>query len=347
MIYFSVLNSNFLFFILGLILVTMGQGAIHQMRIAAADMYPPKRKAEGISYIMSGSAIGALGGPIIVAYATTYSKSTNLDPYATPWLFMPAMAIVSAVLVFLARPDPRDIARNLGAYYPGITVGPSEENRGNLGVKESVRPYFTYYPIVVALVVTSLAWGNMNMMMSMVSVVLNHHGFDLPAISVSVATHILGMYALSIPLGRLADRWGRKRVLILGSVLSGVGAFMTPLFETYELITIGIFLVGVGWSAAIVASTAVVGDVAPPLIRGRVLGIVELTSGILSVSLPVAGGYITSLYGFYALGVMGLAASIPTALVAALLKERTPAVYDHKMPALAAPAIQRPPTRPV
>lgn len=328
-IFYSVGAASLWLFLLGLVIHGLGQGAVHQMRIAVADMFPIARKAEGVSYVMTGSMVGALGGPALIAYASSYAQTSGLDPYATPWLFTPAMATVSALLVLMARPDPRSIAQHLEKYYP-------DDPWNNLGAPQEneyrILGFFRYYPIIVALLVTALTWGNMSMMMSMVSIVLQHHGFDLAPISVSVMIHVLGMYAFSIPFGRMADRWGRRRMLVSGAVTSGVGALVTTLFEDYWVITVGIFLVGLGWSAAIVTSTAVVADVSPALSRGRILGIIELSAGALSLAFPVTGGLITSEMGFTALGIIGLTASIPTAVAAALLKERSPGKYDYSLP---------------
>ena len=336
--FYSVVGNLLWLLLAGLVLLGFGQGAIHQMRMAAADMFPLSRKAEGVSYIMTGSAIGALGGPLIVASSTAFAAGSGLDPYATPWLFPPLLAAVSGLLVLFTRPDPLRVAQNLGKYYPGAS-SPASASRADSEM-EGIGRFLHFYPVLVAVLVTSLTWGNMAMMMALVSVVLQHHGFDLTSISVSVAIHILGMYALSIPLGRSADRWGRRRILMAGSAISGLGALTTALFGVYWIITLGIFLVGLGWSAAVVTSTALVGDVSPPGTRGRILGIVEIGAGVSSLILPTVGGFIAGVWGYLALGLLGLLLSIPTVVAAGLLRESSPAVYGHTLTVLRPPSLR-------
>ena len=43
----------------------------------------------------------------------------------------------------------------------------------------------------------------MSMMMAMTSLALDHHGYGLTLISVSVSLHVVGMFGFSIPFGRL------------------------------------------------------------------------------------------------------------------------------------------------
>src|SRR3712207_7831192 len=43
---------------------------------------------------------------------------------------------------------------------------------------------------------------------------------DLPAISVSVSIHVIGMFGFSLPLGQLTDRLGRRNVMLIGLVIS-------------------------------------------------------------------------------------------------------------------------------
>ncbi len=194
---YSVLVSDFGLFITGLATPGLGQGAIQQMRIAAADMYPDQRKAEGVSYILMANTVGAMGGPILVASTSNYAEAVGMDPYSMPWLFTPVLAMISAVLIVLIRPDPREIAHNLGHYYSGLSSKSPSVGLEVTGGR--ILRLFSYYSIFVTLLVVSLAWANMSMMMSLVSVVLHNHGFPLASISISVAIHILGMFALSVP----------------------------------------------------------------------------------------------------------------------------------------------------
>jgi len=47
-------------FIIGLVISGLGWGATQQNRVAVADMYPSKRRGEGIGYLLTASIIGAI-----------------------------------------------------------------------------------------------------------------------------------------------------------------------------------------------------------------------------------------------------------------------------------------------
>ncbi|MET1019945.1 MAG: MFS transporter, partial [Microterricola sp.] len=53
------------FVVLGLGLVGASAGTVILARAAAADMYPPERRARGISLVLFGAVVGAAFGPLV------------------------------------------------------------------------------------------------------------------------------------------------------------------------------------------------------------------------------------------------------------------------------------------
>ena len=51
--------------IAGFVLVGASSGISLLIRTAAGDMYPPERRARGISYVLFGSVFGAILGPTV------------------------------------------------------------------------------------------------------------------------------------------------------------------------------------------------------------------------------------------------------------------------------------------
>ena len=329
LIYFSVRNNLFYVFIIALIINGLAQGFVNQIRVSAIDMYPVHRKAEGVSYVMTGGALGSLLAPIIVMITTNYAERTHLDTLSIPWLAQPLILAFASLLVFSVRPDPLVIASNIDKYYPTTDLKKAGKPSVHPLPPMNIASLLRYFPVIVAIISISLSGGNMLMMMSLVSVVLRQNNVNLTLISVSVAIHVLGMFGFSLIFGRLADKYGRRSMFILGSTLSGLGALITPLTSGYLMITLGIFLVGLGWSAVVVAATALIGDVSPPTVLGRLMGLTQLIGGVLSLGLPIVGGLVAQRYGFTPLGVMGALLSLPIFLSALLLRELSPGVYKQ------------------
>src|SRR5579884_2115429 len=72
----SVIESSFALYLLGLLIFGIGSGTSQQQRrLSAADMYPPARRGEGLGFVLTGSLVGALGGPAIINVAEGLGRS--------------------------------------------------------------------------------------------------------------------------------------------------------------------------------------------------------------------------------------------------------------------------------
>jgi MFS family permease len=69
-------------------------------------------------------------------------------------------------------------------------------------------------------------------------------GFDSAAIGAMVMMNPLGAAILTVPAGILADRYGKKKMMIFGFLLICVSLFVILLARTYELFAICFFLIG-------------------------------------------------------------------------------------------------------
>ncbi|KAA0918353.1 sugar porter family MFS transporter [Dietzia sp. ANT_WB102] len=119
-----------------------------------------------------------------------------------------------------------------------------------------------------------------------------------------VSSALLGCIAGAYLAGRLADRWGRTRVMILAAVLFALSALGSGFaFGPWDLIVWRI-VGGLGVGAASVIAPAYIAEVAPPAIRGRLGSLQQLAivSGIFVALLSdawlagVAGGAIEQLW---------------------------------------------------
>ena len=313
---------SFPLFLFGLLIFGLGVGAGQQLRLAAADLYPPDRRAEGLGYVLTGSLLGALGGPILITFALSAAPDVGLDPSALVWLLVPCLLIPSMGLILLVRPDPREIAKNLQLYYPDANL----ESDPSLGKPTSAtfRAWIGFEPMRIAFVASFAAQGVMSLMMAMTPIALAHHGHELPMISLAIALHVVGMFGFSIPLGHLTDRAGRRFVLIIGSVFSALGAVSVVSTDQYAFMTFGIFLVGLGWSCISVASTALIADLTLAEDRGRAIGINDSISGAGAIALPLIGGFLVDIAGLPVLAVLSLGLMlIPIAMLVRMNKDST------------------------
>ena len=114
--------------------------------------------------------------------------------------------------------------------------------------------------------------------------------------------HTAGMFAFTIPLGRLADRIGRHQVIVPGVVTTIGGAAFVGFTDGFWMITLGTFLVGIGWAAANVAATAMIADHVQTDERGRAIGVNDSVAGGVSVFVAIATGPLIECSGLPAAG---------------------------------------------
>jgi MFS family permease len=314
----AMLWASFPLFLTGLLVFGSGVGAGQQLRTAAADMYLPERRGEGLGYVLTGSLVGALGGPVLIAAAQRGSGALRLDAVALAWLLVPAVLVPSMALVFLIRPDPKVIAADLGRFYPGYRPPEAEPGGTGFAGRVGLRAWLAHAPLRLAFLAMFAAHGTMTMMMALTPLSMSHRGHGLTLISVAVSLHVVGMFGLSVPLGRLADRIGHRAVILGGLGVVVVGTALVPTTSDYGVATLGLALVGVGWSGVNVAVTAIVADAVPVAARGRAVGVVDSASSLASIALPLAGGPLAEVAGFSAL----IAVAVVLALVPAWLALR-------------------------
>ena len=317
----ATLMGSFALFCLGSLVFGGGAGAVQQMRVAAADMYPPGKRAEGMSLILMGSLLGAGISPAVVSSAGWLGRLWGINEIALAWLLVPALVLPCFLLIASVRPDPKTIGQNLASYYPaGALETPSAQKspaeRVGLG-----RVRRTAIGAAVAV------QGQMSMLMTMTALALKRQDYSLPLISLSVAIHVIGMFALSWPIGRLADRLGRKPTVLLGLAVSALGALLVGLGHTYVAITSGTFLVGVGWAGAFLSANTMVTDVTPTAHRGRAIGVLELWSNMAGVVLPILGGIIVQHFGLGPLGFFGVLIALLPVMAVARVRETAPGNY--------------------
>ncbi len=196
--------------ILGFTMIGAASGISLLIRTAAGDMYPPERRARGISYVLFGSVFGAILGPTVFSPLFA-GKDVKADSLTVPWLVAGAIALVALVLVQFVRPDPKRIAELLGSHDDAISVPAAP-------LRELVRR-----PGVPPAMVAALAsFGVMVSVMNLTGyVVVEHHHHSQDSVFPIIGAHVFGMYALVLVIGVVIDKVGRSAALEVGLIVMG------------------------------------------------------------------------------------------------------------------------------
>jgi EmrB/QacA subfamily drug resistance transporter len=150
------------------------------------------------------------------------------------------------------------------------------------------------------LVAVVLASGIVFLDSTVVNVALKSIGADLPATFVGVLEgeayvvngYLLTLAALLVLAGALADRYGRRRMFIIGLAGFGTTSALCGLAPTMELL-IGFRMVqGLFGAVLVPTSLAIINASFHGEERGRAFGIWAAASGVTTIGGPILGGYV-------------------------------------------------------
>ncbi|MCP5025027.1 MAG: MFS transporter [Actinomycetia bacterium] len=146
----------------------------------------------------------------------------------------------------------------------------------------------------------------MSMTMVFVALAPIADDFDvtLRAVGWVVIVESLIISAVMLPLGRLADAVGHKRVHLLGLTLFGVGAALTGLSTTFGMLIGGRVVMALGSSMTQAVGTGMVVAVFPPEERGKAIGSQTTAVSIGAASGPILGGLLLQVLSWQALFLM-------------------------------------------
>ncbi|MDH2390025.1 MFS transporter [Streptomyces sp. HNM0663] len=304
------LIGSFPLLLIGMAAFGAGSSANLQARFAAADLAEPERRGRAISTVVWATTIGAVLGPNVAAPAGRSVSGLGIPMAAGPFVWAAGVFIVSAVLVLaLLRPDPLLTAR---AMAPAADQSPAGRSlkAGLRAVRES--------PLArLALVTVAASHTAMVSIMSMTPVALSHHGAGIELIGLVISGHIAGMYAFSPLMGWLADRIGRLSVIGLAvALLSMAALFSGTAGASHGQTATGLFLLGLGWSAGLVAGSTLLTDSVPQPARAAVQGLSDLTMNTTAGIGGAAAGLIVSQAGYGWLNLIGACLLLPMAALA-------------------------------
>jgi MFS family permease len=314
---FGIARASFFAFLWGLFVLGMGRAALDQSRFAAAEVNPAERRARAMSIVIWGATIGAVIGPLLAAPAGNWALSLGINTYAGPmFVTVGVYLLVGAVLFFLLAVDWRALVERASTPASSPSPSPSPSPSTTTTTQRSFAQALRDPKVFAALVAMACGQAAMVLMMSSVSVHMNDHNHGLGDISTVISIHVLGMFAFSPLVGQLADRWGRKPVVIAGALVLMAGCVIVPLSLDTPLIAFGQFFVGLGWSGCYVAGGAMLTDALGQAERARLQGANDTVVSIASAIGSLSSGLLLAAVGFTLLSAVGFTVALLPLLAA-------------------------------
>jgi MFS family permease len=274
--------------LLGLLGLGVGGAVNLQARFAVTDFSAPENRGRDLSLVVWATTVGAIVGPNLNGLGILLGDAWGLPELTGPFVFTVAAQIAAAATYWWG----------IGPNVPTVTV---TSNAINSAARLS-------RAVPLAIAVIGLGHATMVAVMAMTPVHLVHGGASVAESSFVISLHVAGMYALSPVFGILSDKIGRIPVIILGQVVLAISLAMTAFMAMdHTAVTIGLILLGLGWSANTVAGSALIGELSQGPKRLRTQG---RSDAVMSASGALAGllaGPAVMLLGYPGLSVASFA----------------------------------------
>ena len=292
--------------IVALLFLGAGSAVSLQARFAAADIPTGKPKGRDLSLVVWATTLGAVIGPNLIAPGESLGLWLGMPHLAGPFLFTIA-AQLSSTLVFWfgLRPDPLIIARDIAG------LDPKQKNASLKDALEVVREF----PLAGYAVLT-IALSHMVMVsvMSMTPAHLNAEGHSLADVGFTISLHVAGMYSLAPVFGWLTDKFGAIRIVVTGQFISLTSLAVSGFWQSeFYAVVLGLFLLGVGWSASTVAASALLSETLATGQRSKVQGFSDSLMNLSGAFGGAISGIILTMFTF---GGLNAAALLPVVFIA-------------------------------
>jgi MFS family permease len=291
--------------IVALFLLGAGTAVSLQARFAAADIPTGKPKGKDLSLVVWATTLGAVIGPNLIAPGEALGLWLGMPHLSGPFLFtILAQLFSTLVFWFGLRPDPLVVARDIA----GLDV--KRKNPGIAGALVVIRQF----PIAGFSVLT-IALSHMVMVsvMAMTPAHLDAEGHSLAEVGFTISLHIAGMYAFAPLFGNLSDRLGAKPVIAIGQLIFLVSLALSGFGQSeFVSVVIGLFLLGLGWSATTVAGSALLSESLGTEDRSKVQG---FSDSLMSLSGAFGGAIAGTILALYSFGGLNAAALFPVVFI--------------------------------
>ncbi|MFQ5933063.1 MAG: MFS transporter [Dehalococcoidia bacterium] len=189
--------------------------------------------------------------------------------------------------------------------------------------------WWTYISIAIGLFVAVMDQSGTNIALPKIA---EHFSKDIPTVQWITLSYILSISAMLMPLGRLADILGRRRVYIVGFLVFVGAATIGGTAQAFPVVIVAKIVQGIGSAGVQANGLAMVTEAFPQKERGKALGLYTGVVGGGLIMGPAIGGVLVSALGwrsiFFASILTGLIAMISAYIV--LKGKATPGIGNSR-----------------
>lgn len=327
--------------LVGLTLYGVANATNLQSRYAAADNVGSGTRARTMSVVLWSTTVGSVVGPNLAAPGAVVGSGFGVPDLGGPYLFSIIAYLLAGLLLAVLYRDPVGSMAVANAATPAGRDDTKRTGPKRTGALAALRWALAHPRARFAVVTTAVAHGVMIMVMVMTPVHMQHGGMSLQLVGLVISLHVLGMFAFSPVFGWLADRFGPLRVAVGGLALQGAAVALGfaaatmvpdagahadhgtagPALDSEVLTAVALLLLGLGWSACVIASSAVLASVAEPHVKLPLQGATDALMNYFGAGAAALAGPLLAWGGFQAVNTAGAVLLVP-AVVTVILAVR-------------------------
>ncbi|MFH1604423.1 MAG: MFS transporter [Pseudomonadota bacterium] len=162
-----------------------------------------------------------------------------------------------------------------------------------------LRLFRTNQTAIAICVTTAIVMMGQGIISPVLPLFAKEFGVNMAMIGVTVAVFSLGRMFFNVPAGVLAERFGRRIVLISGLFIITIASVLMAISSSYIELVVGRFFTGVGSAIYLTSSLTVLADVSTPANRARYMSYQQGSLLLGSGFGPAVGGFAAELWGYH------------------------------------------------
>ncbi|MBP3611036.1 MAG: MFS transporter [Lachnospiraceae bacterium] len=310
-------NENRVLFIVALGATLLAMAMYRSPAVALMPDLTPKplrSKANAVINLM-----GAIGGVYTLLLIRTLVGKGKQPDYFPVFTGVAAIMVLSVVLLVLTTKEKK-IAEQVAAEYPEQEETAAEKLQEDKAGRLDPAVKKSLVLILLSVFFWFAAYNAVTTAFSRYAVTV--WGMENGGYAGCLMTATVAAIISYIPIGLLASRFGRKKMILLGIVLMGSCFLMAGFMPEYHpVINVGFCMIGFGWAAIGVNSLPMVVEMSKSGDIGKYIGLYYTFSMSAQIATPVLSGLLLDFVSYRTL--------FPYAVVFCILAFVTMSMVKH------------------
>ena len=254
----------------------------------------------GVAFLLLGNELFGIPDPRPGATGTIITQEGHMILLSTGGLLFVMVGIIG---FFLIKEKPISELPEKKKFFT--------ELKQTFNIVE-LKSHKEFFKILLALVIFQ---SGISSIMPFLFIFIFDQGLTTLQLLLGIVIAFPGVFVTTIYLGRLSDKFGRKRFVPLSMIIVSIGYFIMPFASgNYVLFMIGLPFVLIGVLSLVTPLNAWSQDLLPEDKRGKFTGILNIVNTVSQIVGSFAGGIVATLFGIqwiFVLGPVFFLSSIP------------------------------------